>query len=378
MNILFVTPNEVLPLNGGIERITYTLSRALREYYGYTTYFRCLEEDCSEVALEKYISEKAIDIVVAQGANKRISQLMPMLRQIINHAERKIVLLFVFHSNPGVELATMDYPALFYRLTHGIDVKANMQQLVWQVCMPIMRNSMMKHLKQKYLLPYKCADKIVLLSSQFISEYRAISGGEEDMFTAIPNMLSFAEGTKPAENKAKTVLLVSRMEERQKRIKLALMIWNKTIHNGWRLKIVGAGEDFEYYKILAKRWNVKDVSFEGRQNPLPYYQESSIFMMTSAFEGWGLTLTEAQQCGCVPIVFDTYASLPDIVEDGRNGFVVPEGDMNQYVVRLTQLMNDESLRKEMAENAMIDCRRYTPKKVAEQWHQLFNELLNQK
>ena len=378
MNILFITPNEVQPLNGGIERITYSLSQAMREYYGYACYFRCLEEDCSETAMGKYISEKAIDIIVAQGANKRIAQLLPTLRRIIDKAGRKIVLLFVFHSNPGVELATMDYAALWDRMIHGQDLKANLQQLIWQICQPIIKRSMMNHLRTKYRLPYEYADKIVLLSPRFIPEYRAISGGDEAKFTAIPNMLSFSEDTKPAEHKTKTVLLVSRMEERQKRIKLALAIWNQTPHNGWQLKIVGAGEDLEYYKRLARKWDVTDISFEGRQNPLPYYQESPIFMMTSAFEGWGLTLTEAQQCACVPIVFDTYASLPDIVDNGRNGFVVPEGDVIQYIERLTQLMNDAVLREEMAANAIIDCQRYTPQKVAEQWNNLFNELANQK
>ena len=378
MNILFITPSEVQPLNGGIERITYSLSQALSEYYGYSSYFRCLEEDCTALTLEKYISEKAIDIIVAQGANKRISQLLPMLRQIIDRAERKIILLFVFHSNPGVELATMDYPALFYRLTHGVDIKANLQQLAWQVCRPIINRSMVTHLRKKYRLPYEYADKIVLLSPRFIPEYRAISGCEEEKFTAISNMLSFGEDIQPAEQKTKTVLIVSRMEERQKRIKLALEIWKKVFHDGWQLKIVGTGEDLEYYKCLVKRWNIKDVSFEGRQNPLPYYQESPVFMMTSAFEGWGLTLTEAQQCGCVPIVFDTYASLADIVDNGRNGFVVPEGEIDQYVDRLTQLMKDESLRTEMGKNAYVDCQRYTPRKVAEQWHKLFTELVKQK
>lgn len=375
MNILFITPGEVQPLNGGIERITYSLSQALREYYGHTCYFRCLEEDCSEITFEKYISENAIDIIVAQGANKRISQLLPMLRHIINRTGRRIVLLFVFHSNPGVELATMDFAALFYRLTHGVDIKANLQQLAWQTCRPMMHRSMMKHLRAKYRIPYEYADKIVLLSPHFIPEFRAIAECEEDKFTAIPNMLSFAEDTKPAKPKAKTVLIVSRMEERQKRIKLALKIWDRAPHDGWQLKIVGTGEDLAYYKRIARTLHIKDVTFEGRQDPLPYYQEAPIFMMTSAFEGWGLTLTEAQQCGCVPVVFDTYASLPDIVTDGKNGFIVPEGDIDQYVARLAQLMSDEDLRNKMGENAHTDCQRYTPQKVAEQWHKLFTELI---
>lgn len=378
MNILFITPSEVQPLNGGIERITYSLSQALSEFYGHACYFRCLNDNSSDTQWNEFIILNAIDVIIAQGADKRIAQLLPTLRQIIDKIDRKIILLFVFHSNPGVELATMDYPALFSRIMHGKDMKANIQQLAWQMLKPLMQSFMKSHLRNKYRLPYDYADKIVLLSQNFIPEYRAISGGEENKFTAISNMLSFAEDTKPAEQKSKTVLVVSRMEERQKRIKLALKIWNLAPHNGWQLKIVGTGEDLEYYKCLAKRWKVKDVSFEGRQNPLPYYQEAPVFMMTSAFEGWGLTLTEAQQCGCVPIVFDTYASLSDIVENGRNGFVVPEGNIDEYVARLTQLMDDASLCRKLAENAMTDCQRYTPQKVALQWNTLFNELLNHK
>lgn len=374
MNILFITPSEVQPLNGGIERITSSLAKILQEEYDYSCRFMNLVSGCSREQLETEIKRQQIDIVIAQGADKRIANLLPTLREIIDGLKRKVSLLFVFHSNPGVELATMDYGALWNRILHGIDRNASLKQLGWQLMKPFVEKRMVAHLRKKYRVPYDYADRIVLLSKRFIPEYQSFSGGDMSHFLAIPNMLSFGEETKPAEQKTKTVLLVSRMEERQKRIKLALRIWDKVQHNGWQLKIVGAGEDLDYYMRLAKKWDVQDVSFEGRQNPLPYYQESPIFMMTSAFEGWGLTLTEAQQCGCVPIVFDTYASLPDIVTDGRNGFTVSEGDIDQYVARLTQLMNDEDMRKQMGENARVDCQRYTPKKVAERWHELFTEL----
>lgn len=374
MNILFITPSEVQPLNGGIERITSSLAKILQEEYAYSCHFMNLVSGCRKEQLEDEIKQQHIDIIIAQGADKRIANLLPTLREIVDGLERKVSLLFVFHSNPGVELATMDYGALWNRILRGIDRSASLKQLGWQLMHPFVEKRMIVHLKKKYRVPYDYADRIVLLSKRFIPEYQSFSGGDTSHFLAIPNMLSFDSRTKPAETKTKTVLLVSRMEERQKRIKLALKIWDKVQHNGWQLKIVGAGEDLEYYKRLAKKWKVKDISFEGRQNPLPYYQEAPIFMMTSAFEGWGLTLTEAQQCGCVPIVFDTYASLPDIVTDGRNGFTVSEGDIDQYVARLTQLMNDEDMRKQMGENARVDCQRYTPKKVAERWHELFTEL----
>ena len=377
MNILFITPSEVQPLNGGIERTTHALSRQLHDEYGYVCRFMNLVEGCSREQLEEEIQSQHIDIIIAQGADKRISNLLPVLRAIIDKQGRKIVLLFVFHSNPGVELATMDYGALWYSIFHKINLKTSIRQLGWQLLKPIVETRMIKHLKKKYRVPYDYADKIVLLSDRFILEYQFYSGGEQSHFCAIPNMLPLAETGCALAEKKKIVLLVSRMEERQKRIKVALQIWSKVPQTGWQLKIVGAGDDLNYFKHLAQKWHMKDVSFEGRQNPIPYYQQASIFMMTSAFEGLPMTILEAQQNGCVPVVFDTFASLQDVVSDGRNGYVIPEGDVNQYVERLMQLMDNDTLRNQMAENALKDCQRFAPAKVAEQWHKLFTELLKQ-
>jgi glycosyltransferase involved in cell wall biosynthesis len=376
MNILFITPSEVQPLNGGIERTTLALSRQLHGEYGYMCRFMNLVEGCSKEQLEAEIQAQHIDIIIAQGADKRIANLLSLLRTIIDEKNWKIILLFAFHSNPGVELATMDYGALLYSIFHNINTKAAIRQLGWQVLKPFIEGRMIKHLKKKYRLPYDYADKVVLLSDRFIPEYQFFSGGEQSHFRAIPNMLPLNESDCTPAAKEKVILLVSRMEERQKRIKLALQIWRRIPRNGWKLKIVGAGEDLNYFLFWAKKWDLKDVSFEGRQNPISYYRKASVFMMTSAFEGLPMTILEAQQNGCVPVVFDTFASLPDVVTDGRNGFIVPERNIDEYVARLTQLMNDESLRKEMAENAIKDCQRFAPEKVAEQWHKLFTELLN--
>jgi glycosyltransferase involved in cell wall biosynthesis len=45
--------------------------------------------------------------------------------------------------------------------------------------------------------------------------------------------------------------------------------------------------------------------------------------MTSAYEGWGLTLTEAQQMGVVPIAFDSFGAVYDIIENEYNGLIIP-------------------------------------------------------
>ena len=268
----------------------------------------------------------------------------------------------------------MDYWSLWNRILHKQDLSANIKQLGWQILLPLIRKGMMQHLTTKYRMPYDIADKVVLLSEKFIPEYCSIAGCDTVKMTAISNMLSFPLKQYYPCDKEKTVLVVSRMEERQKRIKLVLRIWREVENEGWNLKIVGVGEDLNYYKRLARKWNLRNIFFEGRQDPLSYYKSSAIFLMTSAFEGWGLTLTEAQQCGCVPIVFNTYASLSDIVEHNRNGLIIAEGDVKQYVASLKNLMHDDSLRQKLAQNATDDCLRYTPQKVAAKWDALFRDL----
>lgn len=96
--------------------------------------------------------------------------------------------------------------------------------------------------------------------------------------------------------------------------------------------------------------------------------------MTSLSEGWGLTLTEAQQMGCVPIAFNTYASLTDIITDGYNGFIIEDNDLDSYVTQMKQLMLDARLRKKMAANASESSRRFEKHSIGKQWNDLFTSM----
>lgn len=96
-------------------------------------------------------------------------------------------------------------------------------------------------------------------------------------------------------------------------------------------------------------------------------------MMTSRSESWGLTLTEAQQMGVVPIAFDTYLSLHEIIDDGKNGIIIEEGDVDNYVYKIKELMCDKELWQSLVKKAIISSQRYSQKQVAKMWWQLLNE-----
>lgn len=390
MNILFITNKNVYPLIGGIERITYSVAEALRNIYS----MRCFSLYTQENSLGKttedvferkeclnsvnpvlhvvnYIQEGSIHVVIAQGSDYRVNNLMPMLREAVDQC-KDVKLLFVYHQMPGFELVPMDGATLWSRLIHGNKVAA-IKQIATQILLTVSPRLSQRLVEKKYQMPYYKSDKVVLLSEGFIPQYNHFVRGEEEHYCTVPNMLSFPkiQQKRPKQNE---VLVVSRMDERQKRIKYALRVWKKACQADWTLRIIGYGEDLEYYQQLARRWNLKNIFFEGLQDPLPYYQQASIFLMVSAFEGWGLTITEAQQCGCVPIAFDSFSAVHDIIQSGRNGYIVPNNDIDGYARALQELMNNESLRAEMAANAQKDVQRFSPENIAKQWKTLLENL----
>lgn len=390
MNILFITNKNVYPLIGGIERITYSVAEALRNIYGircFSLYTQenkwgkstedvfisktCLQADNPVAQIADLLQKEAIDVVVAQGSDSRVNNLMPSLREAVDLC-MGVKLLFVYHQMPGFELVPMDRATLFNRLWHG-NTSAAMKQMIIQVLLALSPRLSQKMIEKKYIIPYQKADKVVLLSDSFIPQYNHFVGGDKNHYKAIPNMLSFLP-QELAGKMQKEVLLVSRMDERQKRVLAALKIWRKIDPQDWKLNIVGYGEDLEYYKHLASKWKLQNISFEGLQDPLHYYQRASIFLMTSAFEGWGLTITEAQQCGCVPIAFDSFSAVHDIIQSGRNGYIVPNNDIDGYARALQELMNNETLRAEMAANAQKDVQRFSPENIAKQWKTLLENL----
>lgn len=122
---------------------------------------------------------------------------------------------------------------------------------------------------------------------------------------------------------------------------------------------------------LAK--GISNIRFVGYQDPLSYQLESSIFCLTSSYEGWGMVLTEAMQCGAVPVAFNSFASVTDIIDDGRNGVLIKPFSIKQYEKALRQLMDNPDLLNRMSKYAQQDIKRYSVENVVDQWEALFKE-----
>lgn len=136
----------------------------------------------------------------------------------------------------------------------------------------------------------------------------------------------------------------------------------------------GSPDGPEKSSLVRKSRDLERISFVGFQEPGEWYRRSAIFCMTSNFEGWGMVLVEAMSQGVVPLAFDSYASVHDIIDDGRNGFLVTPFSINEYAEKLAKLMDDDAQRERMSRNCLHGVQRYSKENVVNQWEQLFKEL----
>lgn len=175
--------------------------------------------------------------------------------------------------------------------------------------------------------------------------------------------------------KKKEVIFVGRIVQ-LKRLGYLLEAW-KMIEDkvpDWTFRIVGDGDYAEVEKAKAKELNLSNIVFEGYQDAREYLLNGSILMMASNQEGFGMVVIEAQQCGCVPVVVDSYSTVHDIVTDGVDGVLVENNNIEKYAATILDLINNTERRHKMAAQAMKSSDKFSITEICNQWEKLFEEI----
>lgn len=386
MNILFLTRFAVSPLRGGTERVTYTVASGLMSLYDhkcFSAYFynnTTLESSgfVDQIKLRRYYFNNQLQsFIIKNNIHWIIMQgefgLTSYIRKVVKNTQCKIIA--VHHFAPGWEVEIYSFRNIVKVLITGT-AKEKQTNFIRMLFYPYFKLKT-KLAPRSYRKMYQNAHKVILLSNRFISQFLFYSHlKDSSKINVIPNVLSFDKFISHSElsNKNKTVLIVSRLDENQKRLSIALKIWKEIRKNpiaiNWKLKIVGEGPNLNQYLHQISHEKISEVEILGKQDPIPYYKEASIFMMTSKSEGWGLTLTEAQQFGCVPIAFDTYASLHDIISSETNGIIINKDNLNLYKEHLLKLMENKEYREKLALNAIESSKQFSKAIVIKKWNNI--------
>lgn len=185
--------------------------------------------------------------------------------------------------------------------------------------------------------------------------------------------------------KEKTILCCGRLNVWEiKGMDLMIKIWAMIAdkYPDWKLQIAGDGKEdnLEYLTGLVKTEGIEDsVEFLGfRTDIQDVMRRSSIFVLSSREEGFPCVLTEAMSQGCTPVSFEIYGNIREIITDGYDGYLIPDGNIEMFAQRLEELINNEETRKKFRENARISLRRFEPEKIVDQWEEMLTDVVNKK
>ena len=217
-------------------------------------------------------------------------------------------------------------------------------------------------------------DKFVVLTE----EDSAYWGGLKNL-TVIPNARSFYSEV-PAKLEVKRVIAVGRYSY-QKGLDRLLLAWKEVIKQvpEWKLHLVGDGELRQSLDKMCQDLGIQDSVVLGKaeKKMMEVYQEASVLALTSHYEGLPMVLLEAQAVGLPIVSFTCKCGPKDVIEEGLDGFLVPEGDVKALTEKLVRVMKDEPLRKEMGKRAWERSERYAVEVVMKKWDDLFAKLLKE-
>lgn len=188
----------------------------------------------------------------------------------------------------------------------------------------------------------------------------------------IGNPIRNIEANKPTERE-NIVLSVGRLIRSKNHDKLIDMFITLNVP-GWKLVIIGYDhlkqENQERLQRMIDKYQAGDrVLLAGKQtNVDEYYLKSKVFAFTSESEGFPNVIGEAMSAGVAVVAFDCVAGPSEMIEDNKNGFLIPPGDYTLFRNQLEILMRDDSLRDRLAQQAQRDIKRFSSEKIAEKFY----------
>lgn len=191
----------------------------------------------------------------------------------------------------------------------------------------------------------------------------------------IPNIVDL-KNTDYSQQTEKTAIFAGRFTY-QKGLERMLEAWKIVVskRNDWILKLVGEGEQKEYLRQQCQKLGITDnvIFAPATKNIEKEYINSSLFLFTSRYEGFALVLVEAMQCGIPCVSFDCPYGPSDIIDNGINGYLVKNGDVEEFAEATLKLIEDDELRKKMGKAAIEKSKQYLPKYIMPKWIEIFRQ-----
>lgn len=233
-----------------------------------------------------------------------------------------------------------------------------------------------KPLKKAFRRHYGKLGALAILTERDREAYARLLDGGAPRMVRIPNTVKAIDGAL-ADPDAKVLLAAGRLAS-QKGFDFLIPAYAPVAaaHPEWELRIFGRGKD----KALLEGM-IAEHGLEGKVKLLPASEDlpgemakASIYVLSSRYEGFPLVLVEAMAKGLAVVAYDCPTGPADIIDDHRNGLLVPPRDVEALSAAMLEMVEDDELRRRCAAAAVETARDYTMAAIGPRWEELLHEL----
>ncbi|RQW63884.1 glycosyltransferase [Vibrio viridaestus] len=181
---------------------------------------------------------------------------------------------------------------------------------------------------------------------------KAFPGLKKEKINVIPRGCRIPTATTPL-NISRKLVTIARINEDQKRFEQMIKVMEH-LPNDYSLTIYGEGTADEVTRLKEKIASSQaNITYAGGVSDVTQVLRlHSIFIMTSAYEGFGQTLIEARSQGLPIVVYDTFTAVNWVVKNGKTGFIHEFGDYQSMCSSIVTLATDEKLYNEMSSSSL--------------------------
>lgn len=394
MNILFINNLPFNPTLGGIERVTDILTKSFIKHTNHKIFY--LSDNIDDQTMLEYdfpvpmytLPEKGLfsslnnikyynDFITSNNIDIIINQRGLEFNFNKSLDVKSVKKITVVHSTPHAYLKA--YSKVFVLNKNIKDCINNIVKIFAYPYFYIRnRKRAFNRLSNHYNYISNNSNAIVLLSKNYIKEYLSFNIIRKDIpVYSIPNPNTFSNLIGNWEEKENIILFVGRLVYEDKNPLQLLKIWKRLYkkYSNWKLFFVGDGPELYKMQSYIQKYNITNVYFEGsRNNVVDYYKKASFICLTSNYEGWPMALIEGMTLGCIPIAFNSFRAVTDIIDEGINGHIINDYNIKEYANKLSNLMTDESKRKRMFNEAQLKAKEFNVKNVITKWEEVINSI----
>lgn len=231
---------------------------------------------------------------------------------------------------------------------------------------------------------YKNSDLYAVLSKEYIAplcEYIRMYNIEKIAILPNPLTINLCGVNTTKKSTRNEVLYVGRLENTAKRVSRLIDIWTIVEHNApdWKLRIIGDGPERSHLEDSVKERKLKNIEFEGINDPVKFYTNADMLLLVSEFEGFPLVLAECMSFGVIPIVYNSFPAAASIVSNNDNGSLIDYSPtsfpVSEFSDKILSLINDKQKRDYLSHNARIKSFCYSVENVYAEWMKVIERIL---